>query len=468
MTIKYRTRLTGLVKLKFDNLPLIVYLIMLKYKKVEGEIKVKMKKFIQKMWRLNRTILNSGYNVALEYIKQEIDLKVLSYGTGKEFDTWKIPKSWELEEAYLIDLDTGEKLLDTSDNILHVVIGSLPFNSEIDKSKLIRHLYYDKKRPEFIPCVYKYFDNIDWGFCCTKKQYDRILRSQRFKVVIKTSYSDGELRIGEYTVKGKSPETIFILTHLDGPAQANDNLSGVAVSVEVAKMLSEKQTYYTYKFLYLPGSIGPMAYIYFNPDVIKKGVGAIILEMLGHNSDLTLQYSREGSHYLDKALYYVLSRRGKPFKEKEFTKIIYSGERVFNSPGIDIPTVTLSRTEVEGLPFYEYRTSGDTLDIIKEDKLEEAKDVVLELIDIIEKDYIPVRNYTGIPFISKYGLWVEWNPESNLRTNINSVLFSLDNNTSILEICRKFNLDFNEVYNFLNKMVEHKLLTKKPVVLKQD
>lgn len=427
-----------------------------------------MKELIKKMWRLNRAIVSTGFNTALDYIKEEIDLKILSFETGKEFDTWKIPRKWDIDEAYLIDMDTGKKLLDTHDNILHVVIGSLSFDSEIEKEKLIRHLHYDKKRPESIPCVYKYYDNLDWGFCCTKAQYDKIMKSQRLRAVIKTTYSDGELRLGEYTVKGKSEQTIYILSHLDGPGQANDNLSGVAVSVELAKRLSKMQTYYTYKFLYLPGTIGPMVYLHSNPDVIENGIGAIILEMLGSDSTLTLQHSLQKDEYLDKVLYYVLSREGKSFKEREFGRIIYNGERIFNAPGIDIPTVSLSRVEPGDLPFPEYRTSTDTPDIIDESRLEEAVHIVLKTIDILEKDYVPLRKYFGIPFLSKYGLWVEWSQYPELRVQINNILFLLNNNNSIFEIARELNLDFKEVYDFINKMMENKLVEKQQVYVSEN
>ncbi len=427
-----------------------------------------MKELIKKMWRLNRAIVSTGFNTALDCIKQEIDLKILSFETGKEFDTWKIPRKWELDEAYLIDMDTGKKLLDTHDNILHVVIGSLPFDSEIEKEKLARHLHYDKKRPEFIPCVYKYYDNLDWGFCCTKAQYDKVMKSQRLKAVIKTAYSDGELKLGEFTVKGKSPDTIYILSHLDGPGQANDSLSGAAVSVELVKRLSNIQTYYTYKFLYLPGTIGPMVYLHSNPDVVKNGVAAIILEMLGNNSTLTLQHSLHKDEYIDRVLHYILSREGKPFKERDFGKIIYNGERIFNAPGIDIPTVSLSRLESGDLPFHEYRTSGDSPDIIDESRLKEAVDVVLKTINILENDFVPVRKYFGIPFLSKYGLWVEWSQYPELRVQINNILFLLNNNNSVFEIARELNLDYKEVYEFINKMAENKLVDKRQVFISEN
>lgn len=423
-----------------------------------------MKELIEKVWKLNRSIVSWEYNKALECIKEEIDLKILSYKSGEEYWTWKIPRKWELEEAYLLDIDTGEKLLDASDNLLHVVIGSLPFDAEVDKEKIVRHLHYDKKRPEFIPCIYKYYDHSDWGFCCTKSQYERILKSERFRVVIKANYSEDELKIGEYTVQGKSPKTIYVVAHLDGPHQANDNLSGVSVSVDIAKELSKKNTYYTYKFIFIPGTIGSIVYAATNQNALKDAIGAIVPEMVGNDNELCIQQSLQGEQYIDKVLEYVLSRRKKEFNQRCFCNIIYPGGRTLNSPGIDIPTTTLVRHSDDRLfPYYEYHTSGDTIDIIKEENLVEARDIILEAIDIIENDYVPVRNYIGIPFVAKYGLWVDRNQNPEKRTAVNNILFLLDNKTSIFEIARKLTLDIKEVQDVLDKLIENKLVEKKAI-----
>ncbi|MGE5472843.1 MAG: DUF4910 domain-containing protein [Ignavibacteriales bacterium] len=424
-----------------------------------------MKEIITKMWKLNRAIVSRGFDKALECIKKEININILKYESGKEFLSWKIPKKWDVEEAYVVDLDTGEKVINMQDNILHVVVGSLPFEAEITRDKLMRHVHYDKKRPEYIPCVYKYYDQLDWGFCCTKEQYERLLRGERYKAVIKSSYSEGELKIGEYTVKGKSPNSVYILCHLDGPGQANDNLSGVAVSIELAKKLSAMEPYYTYKFLYLPGTIGPMAYLATNPGIASDAIGAIILEMLGNDNNLTLQYSCDQGQYIDKVIYNVLSHGGKTFNERPFNRIFYSGERVFNSPGVDIPTCSLSRADNRNdlLPFYEYRTSGDTPDKISEEKLQEAFEIAMKAITVLEKDFIPIRNYIGIPFLSKYGLWSEWKDNPGYRITINSILFKLDNDATVFEIADELELDFEEVYKFVDKMVEIGLLYKKRV-----
>jgi len=424
-----------------------------------------MKEIISKMWKLNRALVSRGYDKALECIKKEININILKYESGKEFLTWKIPKKWDVEEAYVVNLDTGEKVIDIQNNILHLVIGALPFEAEITKDKLLRHVHYDKKRPEYIPCVYKYYDQLDWGFCCTKEQYEKLQKGERYKVVIKSSYSEGELKIGEYIVKGKTPYTVYILCHLDGPGQANDNLSGVAVSIEIAKKLSTMNPYYTYKFLYLPGTIGPMAYLASNPGMVNDAIGGIILEMLGNDQDLTLQYSCEEDQYIDRIIFNVLSQSGKPFNERPFNKIFYSGERVFNSPGVDIPTCSISRVDNRNdlLPFYEYRTSGDTPEKISEEKLQEAFETAMKAINILEKDFIPIRNYIGIPFLSKYGLWTEWKDNPEYRIMINSILFKLDNDASVFEIADELSLKFEDVYKIVDKMVEIGLLNRNTV-----
>lgn len=424
-----------------------------------------MKDFITKMWRLNRTIVSRGYDSALEEIQKELELKILSYESGREFWGWKVPKKWALEEAYLIDLNTGEKILDTAESVLHVVAGSLPIEMEVDKSKLLRHLHYDKKRPEYIPCIYKYYDQPEWGLCCNKKQYERIMRGERFKVVIKTRHTDGNMKIGEYTIKGKSPYTIYILAHLDGPAQANNNLSGVAISIALAKELSKRKTQYTYKFLYLPGTIGPIAYLASNPEASDHALGAVILEMLGTDTGLTVQYSRQGEQYIDRVASYVLSKEKNPAGVKDFAKIVYAGERVFDAPGIDIPTIAFSRTDIKqpNLPFYEYRTSGDVPEKVSEEKLYESLEIIKKMVHVLENDFIPIRNYKGIPFLSSYNMWVEWNDNPEKRALTNSIMFSIDNNLSVFDIASNLKIDFDEILEFINNMTKVGLVKKQSI-----
>ena len=123
----------------------------------------------------------------------------------------------------------------------------------------------------------------------TQIQRDALVESQ-YVVTIRTSFEPGTLKVGEVVIPGESDET-FVLTgplwcH---PAMANDDSTGVAVGLEVAKtLLAAKDLHYTYRFLILPETIGSVAYRSHHEELIPKMVGGLFLEMLGNNSPTCL------------------------------------------------------------------------------------------------------------------------------------------------------------------------------------
>ena len=102
--------------------------------------------------------------------------------------------------------------------------------------------------PDAIPFVFKYYER-DWGLCCSRKLKDS-LRDDRYRVVIRSEFSYGTLKVGEVIVPGKSAETFILCAHLCHPAMVNDDLSGVVVGLKVMQeLLKRRNLRYTYRFL---------------------------------------------------------------------------------------------------------------------------------------------------------------------------------------------------------------------------
>ena len=202
------------------------------------------------------------------------------------------------------------------------------------------------------------------------------------------------------------------MAHLCHPAMVNDDLTGVAVLVDIAKELSERSNHYTYKFLLVPETIGSVAYLSQNEDVIPKLKCGIFLEMLGNNNIHALQLTRQGNTRLDRIARYVLKQKLTNFREGPFRKIIGNDEMVFNGPGVNVSMISISR-----FPYPEYHTSDDNPGIISEENLIESKNLILEILNIIDNDYIPKREFKGPVFLSGYGLWVDWRVNQKLHHN---------------------------------------------------
>lgn len=409
-------------------------------------------KLINDLWFKRRDIVSDGYDEALEYISKIIPLKIHSISSGKKCWTWVVPEKWSVKEAYVEDL-AGNRLLDLKDHPLHVISYSLPIDKIVAKEELMKHLYTKPERPVAIPFEFKYYER-DWGFCI---QHNRLkdFTKDKYRVFIDAKFEKGNLKVGDYTIKGNNPKMIVLAAHLCHPAQVNDDLSGVAVLVDIAKEISKKKNNYTYKILILPETIGSVVYLSQNEKIIPKLQYGIFLETLGNDNIHSLQLTRQGNTRLDKIAEYVMRKKLANFKTGEFRKIVRNDEMVFNGPGINIPMISISR-----FPYPEYHTSDDNLSIISEERLNESKNIILEILKIIDNDYIPKRNFKGPIFLSGSGLWVDWRTNRKLNENIEQIMLSLEGDKSIFDIARELDMEFADVLNCVNKFSDKGLVKK--------
>jgi len=407
---------------------------------------------IQDLWFKRRDIVSDGYDESLQYISKIIPLRIHEIPSGTKCWTWIVPEKWSVEEAYIEDLD-GNRILDLKDHPLHVISYSLPIDRVVTKEELMKHLHTNPKRPGAIPFEFKYYER-DWGFCI---QHNRLkeFTKDKYRVFINSKFEKGTLKVGDYTIEGETDETIVIMAHLCHPAMVNDDLTGVAVLVDIAKELSKRSNYYTYKFLLVPETIGSVAYLSQNEDVIPKLKYGIFLEMLGNDNIHALQLTRQGNTRLDRIARYVIKRKLTNFREGPFRKIIGNDEMVFNGPGVNVPMISISR-----FPYPEYHTSDDNPGIISEENLIESKNLILEILNILDSDYIPQRKFKGPVFLSGYSLWVDWRVNKKLNENIEQIMLRLEGDKSIFDIAEELDMEFNDVLNYMNKFLEKGLITK--------
>ena len=259
-----------------------------------------MEELISELWRLPRDIVSDGYDTALRALSTQVPMVVHEYPTGTECWTWLVPEKWTCQEAWLETLD-GRRLFSYEDNPLHVVSYSLPVNREVSREELFAHLHVHPELPDAIPFVFKYYER-DWGLCCSRRLKDS-LRDDRYRVVIKSDFSYGTLKVGEVIVPGKSSETFILCAHLCHPAMVNDDLSGVVVGLKVMQeLLKRRNLRYTYRFLILPETIGSVAYLSHQQELIPKMIGGLFLEMLGLENPHALQLSFAGDTEVDRCL----------------------------------------------------------------------------------------------------------------------------------------------------------------------
>lgn len=235
----------------------------------------------------------------------------------------------------------------------------------------------------------------------------------------------------------------------------NDDLSGVSVLVDVAMELQKTNNHYTYKFLILPETIGSIAYLSQNERIIPKLKCGIFLEMLGNNNIHALQFSRQNNTKIDRIADYVMRKKLTDFRKGQFRKIISNDEMVFNGPGVNVPMISISR-----FPYPEYHTSDDNINIISEKMLDESKNLILEILSILDRDYTPKRIFKGPIFLSRFGLWVDYRVNRKLNENLEQIMLLLEGDKSVFDIAEIIEMDFEEVLEYINKFLQNELIEK--------
>ncbi len=427
---------------------------------------------IHELWFLRRDLVSDDYDLALYRLAEEIHhnhhhspdvldppMIIHEYATGEPCWTWKIPEKWSCPEAYLETVD-GRRLIDSAIHPLHVVSYSLPFEGVVSRDELLLHLHVHPTLPDAIPFVFKYYQR-DWGLCASQNLRST-LNEDAYKVVIRSRFEPGALKVGEVVIPGESEETIVLVAHLCHPAMVNDDLTGVVVGLDVARaLLAGPKPHYTYRLLILPETIGSVAYLSHNEHLIPNMVGGIFLEMLGDDSPHALQASFQPESQFDRCLTAALRGLDPQGYCAPYRMVINNDERQFNAPGVRVPMLSLSRVEQRDSPTWpypEYHSSLDTPAIISADRLEASKQVVLGLIQAWENNQYVVNNFKGEIFCSGYGIWVDYriNPEGHRR--LFEIMERCDGKRTVADIAQELDISFQAVWEVVNLLQEKGLV----------
>ena len=65
------------------------------------------------------------------------------------------------------------------------------------------------------------------------------------------------------------------------PSLCNDNLSGIAVAVLLAQAMATRQRRYSYRFLFIPGTIGSITWLARNEAIVSRIKHGLVLTGVG-------------------------------------------------------------------------------------------------------------------------------------------------------------------------------------------
>ena len=430
-----------------------------------------LKSIIAEILPLHRTLVSDDMDKTLQiigsHLPESADYCIETYTPGTPIWTWRVPERYVVHEAYL-ETEAGERIVDFGDNPLHIISYSLPVDALLTWDELVPHLRYSTKRPTAIPWEFKYYER-DWGFCLPKQQFDHLPRDQRYHAVIRSEFlTDPQqgFRVSTCVLHpqgGRNPDSgeMLIQAHTCHPMQANDDASGVVTEIELAHRLAENPLppgSMSIRFWFGPETVGTIAYLAHNEGLIPNLRGSIFIDIAGNQNSLALQRTRQDSHLLDRVAQHVLRKRFGWFREGEFAQVAPNDERVVNGPGVNVPSIGLSR-----FPYDEYHTTDDNLDIIHEDLLVEMADVVEEIIRIYASNYIPKRTFRGPLFLSGNGLWVDWRENWALNRAIEKIMMSFEGRHTIFDIAERVSLDYWVVRDYVEKFRVKGFVTPLPI-----
>jgi aminopeptidase-like protein/aminoglycoside N3'-acetyltransferase len=415
---------------------------------------------IDSLWRLPRDIVSEGYDVALQALAKQVPMIIHEYASGTECSTWIVPEKWTCHEAWLETMD-GKRLFSYADHPLHVVSYSLPFDGEVSREELFKHLHVHPLLANAVPFIFKYYER-DWGLCCSRTLRDSLIED-RYRVRIRTSFSYGTLKVGEVIVPGESDESIVLCAHLCHPHMVNDDLSGVVVGIDVMRhLLTRKNLRYTYRFLIVPETIGSISYISHHRDLIGRMKGGLFLEMLGLSNPAALQLSLTEDTEVDSCFRLALKEHDPYAWTGRYREIIGNDERQFNSPGVRVPMLSFSRvlpTSAPAWPYPEYHSSFDTPEITSMRHLVDSTDLVLRMINTVEENVTPVNLFQGELFCSRFGIHIDAyeNPEGNRA--LFRVLDLIDGTRSIADLANACGTAFSTIKAIVDELLRHGVIS---------
>jgi aminopeptidase-like protein len=424
--------------------------------KIGGELRA----FAAELYPICRSITGDGLRRTLALIQNRIPLQISEVLTGTPVFDWTVPKEWNIRDAYIKD-SSGKKVVDFRNCNLHILNYSTPVHATLPLSELKAHLFTLPEHPDWIPYRTSYYKP-DWGFCLSHNQLTA-LKDGNYEVCIESSLEDGHLTYAECYLPGASTDEVLISCHACHPSLANDNLSGLTVATSLAELLSGRDLRYSYRFLFIPGTIGAITWLARNRQNIGRIRHGLVLTGIGDADGFHYKKSRRGNAEIDQAVAHVLRHTGGPSEILEFAPYGYD-ERQYCSPGFNLPVGCLMRSVWGTFP--EYHTSADNLDFIQPSQLAGSLRVCAAVVDVLEEN----RRYRNLnpycePQLGKRNLYRSTGGEA-IGREINARLWVLnlsDGDHSLLDIADRSGMPFSTISAAAELLLKSGLLSEMAV-----
>jgi aminopeptidase-like protein len=410
---------------------------------------------IRALYPICRSITGNGVRESLGILEQTIPLQSYEVPTGTQVFDWIVPKEWNIRDAYIKNA-AGERVVDFQRSNLHVLNYSLPVHRTMALEELRSHLFSLPESPDWIPYRTSYYREA-WGFCVSHRQLESMADGE-YEVCIDSTLEPGFLTYGEYRIQGATDDEVLISCHSCHPSLCNDNLSGVAAAACLARYLTSVSLRYSYRFLWIPGTIGSITWLARNETILPRIKHGLVLSCIGDAGPFTYKRSRRGNATVDRAVEHVLRHSEQKFEILEFTPYGYD-ERQYCSPGINLPVGCFMRTPNGRYP--QYHTSADDLSLVISSSLGESLLQLLRVIQVLEENgrYFNL-NPKCEPQLGRRGLYGQMGGIKNAAAQLAMlwVLNLSDGEHDLLDIAIHSGIPFDQISQAANALKEAGLL----------
>lgn len=420
------------------------------------ELGKEMHTFMAELYPICRSITGEGVRKTLRAIQKRIPLKMYEVPSGTKVFDWMVPLEWNVADAYVMSQE-GKRVIDFNAHNLHLMSYSSPVRMKMSLADLRPHLFTLPDHPEWIPYRTSYYQE-SWGFCLRHADLEQ-LADDEYEVVIDSSLQAGSLTYGETYLQGETSDEVLISCHVCHPAICNDNLSGITLAVKLAETMAMRPRRYSYRFLFIPGTIGSITWLAQNEQTVSRIKHGLVLTGVGDAGNITYKKSRQGNAEIDRAMAHVLRHSGETSTIIDYFPYGYD-ERQYCSPGFDLPVGCFMRTPHGQYP--EYHSSADDLDFVKPDSLARSYTECLGVFDLLEgnRTYIN-QNPKCEPQLGRRGLYraVAGQQEKQwTELALFWVLSASDGHHTLLDIAERADLPFGKIESAAEALLEVGLL----------
>lgn len=412
-------------------------------------------KLLVALYPICRSITGDGFRQSLRQLQAVVPLTLQEVPSGTQVFDWTVPKEWNIRDAWIKNA-RGEKIVDFSNSNLHVVNYSVPVHRKMQLAELKEYLFTLPDKPDWIPYRTSYYQET-WGFCLSHHRWEQ-LRDEEYEVYVDSTLEPGQLTYGEFVIQGTTEEEVLISCHSCHPSLCNDNLSGMVVAAKLAQQLAALPLRYSYRFVWIPGTIGAIAWLALNETILARIRHGLVLSCVGDPGRFNYKKSRRGNAEIDRVVEHVLRQTGDDFAVSDFSPYGYD-ERQYCSPGINLPVGCFMRTPNGKYP--QYHTSADDLSFVKPEALAGSLDRLLRIIRILENNHVYVNlNPKCEPQLGRRGLYrlMGGTSGSELEEAILWVLNQSDGAHSLLDIAERSKLGFDTVTEAAEALLKSGLL----------